>query len=158
MLIPTEAIATALAISSAPANSSASARSSAPAGFSARQPPVSLGNPRIRPPGLRNPPSTVSTVPTGLPLAIPERMITRLPRKGGYPQTRGEVVTPPSDLPETSVSPTWASATVTGMFHTLQSVTIRPRRTPPDPACLLTGLPSAQMGPFRQDPLIFSPG
>ena len=47
------------------------------------------GNPRIRPPGLRNQPSTVPTVPTGLPLAIPERMTTRLPRKGGYPQTRG---------------------------------------------------------------------
>ena len=47
------------------------------------------GNPRIRPPGLRNPPSMVPTVPTGLPLPIPEWMITRLPRKGGYPQTRG---------------------------------------------------------------------
>ena len=57
MLIPTEAIATRLP-----------------------------GNPRIRPPKLRNPPSTV---PTGLPLAIPEWMTTRLPRKGGYPRTRG---------------------------------------------------------------------
>ena len=28
-------------------------------------------------------------------------------------------VTPPSDLPETSASPTWVSAAVTGMFHTL---------------------------------------
>ena len=37
-------------------------------------------------PGLRNPPSTV---PTGFPQAIPERNTTRLPRKGGYPQTRG---------------------------------------------------------------------
>ena len=40
-------------------------------------------------PTPRNPPSTVPTVPTGLPLAIPEWMTTRLPRKGGYPQTRG---------------------------------------------------------------------
>ena len=31
----------------------------------------------------------VPTVPTGLPLTIPESMTTRLPRKGGYPQTRG---------------------------------------------------------------------
>ena len=45
--------------------------------------PVSSGIPRS---GLRNPPSTV---PTGFPLAIPERLITRLLRKGGYPQTRG---------------------------------------------------------------------
>ena len=44
------------------------------------------GNPQIRPPGLRNPPSTV---PTGFPLAIPKRMTTRLPRMGGYPQSRG---------------------------------------------------------------------
>ena len=28
-------------------------------------------------------------VPTGFPLAIPERRTTCIPRKGGYPQTRG---------------------------------------------------------------------
>ena len=43
----------------------------------------------MRPLGLTAPPRMVPTVPTGLPLAIPEWMTTRLPRKGGYPRTRG---------------------------------------------------------------------
>ena len=51
-----------------------------------RRNPRLPGNPQIRPPGLQNPPSTV---PTGFLLAIPERNTTRLPRKRGYPQTRG---------------------------------------------------------------------
>ena len=51
-----------------------------------RRNPRLPGNPQIRPPGLWNPPSTV---PTGFTLAIPERMTTRLSRKGGYPQTIG---------------------------------------------------------------------
>ena len=51
--------------------------------------PRLFGNPQIRPPGLRNPPSTVHT---GFPLAIPERMITRqslydLARDGGLFRT-----------------------------------------------------------------------
>ena len=53
--------------------------------LSAQKPPSAWDNPQIRPPGLRNPPSTV---PTGFPLAMPERNTTRLTRKGGYPQTR----------------------------------------------------------------------
>ena len=73
MLSPTEAIVTAPAIFSAPAISSVPASSYTPAGVSA----------------LRNPPCTVPTDPTGLPLAIPEWITTRLPRKGGYPRTRG---------------------------------------------------------------------
>ena len=86
MLIPIEAIATALAISSAPANSSAPASFSSPAGLSAQKPPSPWEFPD---PTFRNPPIMVPTVPTGLPMAIPEWMITRLPRKGGYTQTRG---------------------------------------------------------------------
>ena len=79
MLIPTEAIATAPAISSR--------RQSLPRWqVLPRRQDFQHGNPQIRPPGLRNPPGTV---PTGFPLAIPERKTTRLPRKGGYPQTRG---------------------------------------------------------------------
>ena len=84
MLIPTKAIATAPAISSAPAITSAPASSSALAGLSARKPQSLRESPD---PSSRTPES--STVPPGLPLAIPERMTTRLPRKGGYPQTRG---------------------------------------------------------------------
>ena len=84
MLHPTEAIAIAPAISSAQLISSAPASSSAPAGLSAQ------GSPSLR----ESPdPSARTLEPTEhgshwLPLAIPERLITRLPRKGGYPQTR----------------------------------------------------------------------
>ena len=75
-------------MATAPAISSAPEIPSAPAGLPARKPRLP-GNPRIRPLGFRNPPSTVPTVPTDLPLAIPEWMSTRRPRKGGYPRTRG---------------------------------------------------------------------
>ena len=44
------------------------------------------GIPQIRSPGFRNPPSTV---PTGFPLAITKRKTTRIPRKSGFPKTRG---------------------------------------------------------------------
>ena len=107
------------------------------------------GNPQIHPPGLRKPPSTV---PTGFPLTIPERMTTRLPRNAGIPKTRRGVVTPPSDLPETSASPTQVTVAVTGMFHTLHSVTRRPRRTLLDSAGLPPGLSSTTMVPFPSRP------
>ena len=83
MLIPTEAIATAPAISSTMAISSAPASSSAPAGLPVQKPPSLWESPD---PSSRNPPSTV---PTDFPLAIPERITTRLTRKGGYPQIGG---------------------------------------------------------------------
>ena len=60
------------------------------------------------------------------------------------------VVTPPSDLPETSASPTRVSAVVTGMFHTPQTVYIRPRRTLPDSAGLPPGLSSTNMCPYNK--------
>ena len=81
MLTPTEAIAMAPAISSAPPSSSA------PAGISGQ-----------RPQSLRESPDLSSRTlkPTQhdshwLPRAIPGRLNTRLPRKGGYPQTGGEL-------------------------------------------------------------------
>ena len=87
MLTPTEAIAIAPAISSAQEISSAPASSSAPAGLSAQ-----------RPPSLRESPDLSSRTlePTQhhshcLLRAIPGRLNTRLPIKGGYPQTRGEL-------------------------------------------------------------------
>ena len=85
MLLPTEAIATASALS--PRRQSLPRRQVLLRwqDFPHRNPRLP-GNPQIRPPGLRNPPSTV---PTGFPLAIPERFNTRLPQKGGYPQTGG---------------------------------------------------------------------
>ena len=109
------------------------------------------GNPRIRPPGLRNLPGTIPTDPAGLPLAVPE-LCCYLSRKGGYPRTRG-TVTPPSDLPETSASPTGASVAVTGRFHYSQITATRPRRTLPDSVGFPTGLPSGQIRHFQNVPL-----
>ena len=78
MLISTEAIAINLFRAGNLAHAGKTFRAETP-----RPPPLRLfGNPQIRPPGLRNPPSTV---PTGFPLAIPVRMITRPPRNGEYP-------------------------------------------------------------------------
>ena len=81
MLTPTEYIAITPTISSAPASSYA------PAGLSAQRPPSLRESPD---------PSSRTLEPTqhdshGFPLAITERLYTRLPRKGGYPQTRGEL-------------------------------------------------------------------
>ena len=84
-------------------------------------------NLRIRSPGIH--PARFPLSPLAFPWLFPNGWLFRLPRNGRYPQTRG-VVTPPSELPETSASLTRVSAVVTGMFHTLQSITIRPRRTP----------------------------
>ena len=125
MLIPTEAIAIVPAIAGNPRL---------------------FGNPQIRPPGLRNPPSTV---PTGFPLAIPERLITRLLRKGGYPQTRGGLSLLPRIFRRHQHLPL-VSAAVTGMFHTIQTVTIRPRRTLPDSAGLPPVLSSTNMCPYNK--------
>ena len=50
------------------------------AGRTFRADPRLSGNPQTHPPGYSF---------YGLPLAIPERLITRLPRRGGYPLTRG---------------------------------------------------------------------
>ena len=84
MLHPTEAIAIAPK-SSAHLISSAPASSSTLAGLSAQRPPSLRESPD---------PSARTLEPTvhdsyGLLLAIPERPITRLPRKGGYPKARG---------------------------------------------------------------------
>ena len=81
--------------------------------------PLRTGNPNSRTPESTG---TVPMDPAGLPLAIPEWVATCLPRKGRYPRTRGGwVVTPPSDLPETSAFPTRVSAAVTGMFQILSA-------------------------------------
>ena len=138
MLTPTEAIAIAPAFSSAHEIFSAPASSSAPSGFSTQRPPSLQGSPD---------PSSPTLEPTQhdshwLPLIIPERLNARLPRKGGYPQTRGKL-----SLPETSASPTRVSAVVTGMFHTRQKVTIRPRRTIPDSTGFPPRLYSTNMRP-----------
>ena len=88
MLNPTEAIATAPAISSA--GNLLHAGKFFCAGrtfttFRAGTPPDSSGISRSVLPDSGNHPAMV---PTGSPLAIPERMATRLPRKGGHPKTR----------------------------------------------------------------------
>ena len=107
------------------------------------------GNPRIRPPGLRNPPSTVPTVPTGLPLAIPEWISTSLPRKGGYPRTKGGLSLLPWIFWRHQHLPLGCQ-----LRSPKCDLTMRPRRTLPDSVGLPPGLSYTQMGPFRQYPIL----
>ena len=79
--------------------------------FLAGRDPRLFGNPQIRPPGLWNPPGTV---PTGYPWLFPNVWLHVYPERAGIPKLEGVCY---SDLPETSASPTWVSAAVTGMFH-----------------------------------------
>ena len=121
--------------------------------------------PRINPPSVRESPDPTSRTPESSqhgshwlsPGYSRTYDHTSIQKGRVSPNSRG-VVTPPSDLAETSASPTRVSAAVTEMFHTLQSVTIRPRRTLPDSAGLPPGLSSTTMGPFRQDPLLTRKG
>ena len=61
---------------------------------------------------------------------------SQLPRNGGYPQLQGRDKTPSYNRPETSASPTWASAAVTITFHALPSVDLTICWTLPESANL----------------------
>ena len=65
---------------------------------------------------------------TTRPLSYPER--------AGIPNYKEGANTPSYNRPETSASPTWASAAVTGTFHALPSVDLTICRTIPDSANL----------------------
>ena len=116
--------------------------------------PLRTGNPRIRPPGLRNPPGTVPTDPAGLPLAIPEWMATRLPRKGGYPRIREGLSLLPRIFRRHQHLPLGCQPRSPECSKCFQLITIRSRRTLPDSVGFPTGLPSDRMDLFRQDPLL----
>ena len=141
MLIPTEAIAIVQAISSAPASSPA------PAGLSAQRPPL-FGNPLIRPLGT---PESTQHGSHWLSPGYTRMYVHTSTQKGRVSPKLERVVTPPSDLPETSASPTRVSAVVTGIFHTPQTITIRPRRTLPNPqASLPDSLSLSNMRPYNK--------
>ena len=142
MLIPTEAFTTA----SAPAISSAPASSSAPAGLSAHKPPSAWESPDL----TSRTPESSQHGSHWLPLAIPIRNTTRLPRKGGYPRTRGGLSLLPRIFrrhqhlplgcqPRSPECPTHFNQTLWDLAGLC--------RLPP-------GLSSTTMDPFRQDPLL----
>ena len=74
-----------------------------------------------------------------------------LPR-AGIPNYMEGVITPSPGHPETSASPTWASAAVTGTFHNRHTVFMNLRRTFPDSADFPPGLYASNMVPFPQEP------
>ena len=91
--------------------------------------------------------------PARFPLASPgyTRMYAHTSTQKGRVSPKLErVVTPPSDLPETSASPTRVLAVVTRMFHTPQTITIRPRQTLPDSAGLPPGLSPSNRRPCNK--------
>ena len=142
-------------------------RSSAPAGLSAqadllrrqdfpckpnlprkpdfpRNSPSSPGAPRIALLDSGKPPSRPSLV---FPLLYPRTRPPHHPARAGIPNYSEGVITPSPGHPETSASPTWASAAVTGAFHTLLTVLLRLRRTLPNSADLPPGLYVTTMVP-----------
>ena len=162
MLIPTEAIATAPAISSAPYCHSAGnifcTGNLFHAGKFFRAGRTSCAETPVSPwespdPTSRTPESTHgSHCPHWPSPGYPRMDVHTSTQKGRVSPYSREVVIPPSDLPETSASPTRVSAAVTGMFHTLQSITMWPRQTLPGSVGLPPGLSYTQIGPFHQDP------
>ena len=94
--------------------------------FRAKTPSL-FRNPQMRPARLWHPPSTT---PTGFPSYTRTSLRTSTQKGRVSPNERG-VVTPLSDLPETSASPTQVSAAVTGMFHKRPNASLRPRRILP---------------------------
>ena len=109
---------------------------------------------RATPLGLREPPKLPSQAPgnplhdpSGLPPLYPSTWPLNYLERAGIPNYKEGVITPSQGRPETSASPTWASAAVTGMFHTLLTVYLRLRRTLPDSANLPLRLYSATMDP-----------
>ena len=174
MLIPTEAIATAPAISSALAISPAPGKFF---DFPCRNPRLP-GNPQIRPPGLRNPPSMV---PTGFPWPFLCVTLHVYPERAGIPKLEGGCHSSLGSSGYISISHSGVSRGHWNVPHT----SIRHYGTLPDspdlfltPVVLFTGmnverfitnpsthihitglvpfnrLSSTTMDPFRQDPLL----
>ena len=125
--------------------------SSAPAGLSAHlrgnrtsQHPWGFGRPPNCPLRLRENPLHD---PLWSSPAISEQIASLIPQRAGIPNYKEGVITPSPGRPETSASPTWASAAVTGTFHTFRTVYLRLRRTLPDSPDLPPGLYSSTMDP-----------
>ena len=140
MLTPTEAIAIAPAISPTPAISPE------PAGLSAQRPPL-FGNPLIHPPGT---PESTQHGSHWLSPGYTRTYVHTSTQKGWVSPKLERVVTPPSDLPETSASPTRVAAVFTRMFHTPQTIIARLFQTPQ--ASLPDSLPLICVLPTRHTP------
>ena len=105
------------------------------------------GAPRTAPARSGKPPTRPLLV---FPLLYLNTRPLYYPARVGIPNYTEGVITPSPGRPETAASPTWASAAVTGTFHTLPTVSLRLRRTLPDSADLPAGL--LYNGSVRQKP------
>ena len=108
--------------------------------------PVSLGIPRSVLPDSES----TQHASHGLSPGHTRAYVHMYTQKGRLSSKLERVVTPPSDLPETSASPTRVTAVITGMFHTPQTITMRPRPTLLDSAGLPPGLSSTNMRPYNK--------
>ena len=109
---------------------------------------MALGAPRI---ALSGSGKTPYTTPSGLRSTLRTRPLY-YPARSGIPNYTEGVITPSPGRPETSVSPTWASAVVTGTFSNCHNVFLSLRQTLPDSADLPTGHYDSNMDPFQQEP------
>ena len=91
--------------------------------------------------------------PLAFPWLFPNGWLHVYPERAGIPELEG-VVTPPSDLPEISASPTRRQPRSPECFKCFQLITMRSRRTLPDSVGFPTGLHSDRMYLFRQDRLL----
>ena len=105
------------------------------------------GAPRTALSGSGKPPTRLPLV---FPLVYPRTRPLNYPERAGIPVYKEGVITPSHGHPETSASPTWASAAVTGTFHTLLTIYLRPGRTLPDSATRSPGLYSSTMDPSNK--------
>ena len=85
------------------------------------------------------------TTPPVFPLLYLLTRPLHYPARAGIPNYTEGVITPSPGRPETSASPTWASAAVNRAFHTLPTVFLWLRRTLPDFADLPPGLHATVM-------------
>ena len=142
-------ILTAQIISLAPVSSSALAGLSPQAGLFVQlglsaQLPQGFGSPPNSPLRLRETPYTTHLV---FPLLYLRTRPLYYSARAGIPNYAEGVITPSLIRPETSASPTWASAAVTGMFYIIHFVFLSLRPTLPDSADLPPGLYASIMGP-----------
>ena len=105
------------------------------------------GAPRIALSGSGKPPTRPPLV---FPLLYMRTLPLYYPARAGIPNYTEGVITPSPGRPESSESPTWASAAVTGTFHTLPTVFLRLRRTLPDSVDLPPGLYVSIMDPSHK--------
>ena len=150
MLSPTKAIVTAPAISSALAISSAPARSSAPAGPSERKSPSTWESPD---PTSRTPESTQHSSHWP-PWLFPNGWLHVYPERAGIPELEGGCHSSLGSSGDISISHSGVSRNhrndlIASVNHYYTTTPDSSRLRGPS-----NRTPSAQMGPFHQDPLL----